>query len=52
MHRYDIKPIWKAGVDATWSVIDTANRDMPTGHEFQTREEALRHAQKMDKGKA
>ena len=47
--RYDIKHKWETG---NWAVIDTKNRDMDTGHQFPTREEALTHALKMDKGRA
>lgn len=46
-YRYDIKHKWNTD---KWAVIDTKNRDMETGYEFDTREKALAHAQKMDKG--
>lgn len=54
-YRYDIRPIHTydddtetANIVATeWVVIDTANRNCPTGHTFPTRGEALAQAQAM-----
>ena len=48
-YRYDIKHKWDTD---TWAVIDTKNRDMETGYEFPDRMTALKHAKKMDKGRA
>lgn len=46
-YRYDIKHKWDTD---KWVVIDTKNRDMETGYEFDDRLTALAHAKKMDKG--
>lgn len=46
-YRYDIKHKWDTD---KWAVIDTKNRDMETGYEFDDRLTALAHAKKMDKG--
>lgn len=54
-YRYDISPIHyydddtpDAGIVSTeWVVIDTGNRNCPTGHVYATREEALAQAKAM-----
>jgi len=55
MNRYDIQPTHfydddtpEAGiVRSEWIVIDTGNRNAPTGYVYNTREEALAKAKAM-----
>ena len=45
--RYDIRYNWER---EKWLIVDTKNRNCPTGHEAYERLDALKIAKKLDKG--